>query len=481
MLKERIKSSAILILILNLLFLTWQLWFVDSGNSVGSEIASYVRTHPAVQYFFPIEPEYSISKENLSMPRKFLINDGSLWMAYYNTDIGFSPIEQRTREILKGFLNGDVTASKKIDYATWEAGLESLSIYVEYPVSFSMEMFCRIMGVDPANIPAEIEAVREFIILPSSEDSNICILVRDYSGSDKIYAYILSELYSLPASDLSVYTDNDDGYYQPAFSTGLELDEKSNVSLAPLVLFSDSQPRTEVLMPCNLINNNSKDVLLENFSFNPATINTYEDSDGGINYIANYASATLYPDSVFEYTAVSDDRGIVLDTSADAYNVLNASIDFAEKTWRCVSNEPLSILVTSDLSDYDSQKAYTFKFDYYCNGRPVEVDLAKQYGHEKMSCAVEMTVKGGRLIAYRQYMRSYMTVFEYDLSDSFVTALDNFVQEIDSISKSPVVIDDIYIGYMDSGKDGEIYAAWLAKTSTGKVYRYSGQTEVVQQ
>lgn len=471
MLRERIKSSAILILIVNLIFLTGQLWF-DSSTTMGANASRYIRTLPIVEKFFPTQPKYSISRENLSRPRKFLINDGSLWMAYYNTDIGFSPIEERTSEIIKGFLRGDITAGKKIDNATWEAGLESLSIYVEYPVSFETKMFCLIMGVGVQNAPADISSLHDFIILPSSEESNICILVRDSADND-FYAYILNDKYSLPASDLAVYTNNDDGYYEPAFSTGLQLGEESRVSLSPLVLFSDSQPDTEVLLPHNLITETSKNKLLENFSFNPLSVTPYEDSDGALNYIANYASAKLYPDSFFEYTSVSDDRGILLDESGDAYNVLNASIDFAEKTWSCVSSEPLSILVTSDLSDYDSEKIYTFNFDYYCNGRPVEIELNEKHGRKKMTSAIEMKVKGGRLISYRQYMRSYNNIAVHMLSDTFVTALDDFVKVLDKESNSPVIIDDIYIGYLDRGESGEIHAAWLAKTSDGRIYRYT--------
>ena len=477
MFKERIKSSAILILILNLLFLTSQLWFVNSNNTIGNDIVRYLRELPIVERFFPQEPEYSISKENLSKPRKFLINDGSLWMAYYNTDIGFSPIEQRTNELFKGFLQGDVTASKKIDYKTWEAGLESLSIYVEYPVSFSTEMFCRIMGIGTENMPREISSLREFVIIPSSEESDICLLVRDSEDTDLIYAYILDRKYSLPAADLSVYTTNGDIRYEPAFSTGLGLDA-FDIHLSPLVLFSDSQPKTAVLGPKNLITSTSKDSLLENFSFNPRSINTYKDTDGATQYIANYATAKLCPDSFFEYTAVSDNRGILLDESGDSYNVLNASIDFAEKTWKCVSDEPLSILVTSDLSNYDSANPYTFKFDYYCNGRPVEVNLPMQNGHDAMNCAIEMTVKDGRLISYKQYMRSYENVTEYEIPETFLDALNYFVETLISSGETPITISDIYIGYLDSGKNGQIHATWLLKTSTGKVYEYTPKTEV---
>ena len=475
LIKERIKSSVIIILIFNLIFLTTQLWFVNSTNSLGESLYRYIREIPIVERFFPIEPKYSISKENLSMPRKLLINDGSLWMAYYNTDRGFAPIEVRTRDLIKALLSGDVTASRKINQDTWEAGLESLSIYVEYPVEFSSEMFCRIMGVDPSLMPEKLSSIREFIIIPSSDESDVCILTRGNDKSD-IYAHILKSTYSLPASDLAVYTSSD-GYYQPAFSTGLELDEKSNVSLDPLVLFSDSQPITQILAPHNLITKSLEGKLLENFQFNYETT-PYEDSQGALKYIANYASATIYPDSVFEYNAVSQDRGILLDASGDSYNVLNASIDFAEKVWERVSAEPLSILVTSDLSDYDSSRPYTFKFDYYLNGRPIKVDIPNSAGHEKMNCAIEITVKGGRLISYRQYMRSYQAVSTETLSENFIGALDYFVQVIDKESESPTVIEDIYIGFLDRGVNTNLSARWLSRTDDGKIYGYEKVAEV---
>ncbi len=478
MLREKLKTSAIIILIANLIYMTAYLWFFNQNHSLSDEMIRYVRTIPIVEKFFPVRQEYSISKDNLSKPRKFLINDGSLWMAYYNTDIGFSPIEQRTRKILSSLLEGKVTGSKKIDYNTWEAGLESLSIYVEYPVAFSPDMFSHIMGTDNADVLKDINTFRELIIIPSSIETNVCILIKDEKDENLIYAYILDDSQTLPSSDLSVYTSND-GYYEPVFSTGLELGENSKVTLSPLVLFSDSQPSTEVLGAGNLITEESKGRLLENFSFNTVAVDPYEDTFGAQNYIANYASAKIYPDSVFEYKAISEDKGIILDESGDAYSVLNASIDFAEKTWKTMSDKPLSILVTSELSGYDSSKPYTFRFDYYESGRPVEVELPEAFGHTKMSCAIEMTVSEGRLIYYRQYMRSYDRVSDVSVPDTFVTALDSFVHRIDTDPESaPTVIDDIYIGYLDSGTDDRIYATWLAKTSEGRIYRYTPKAEV---
>ena len=88
-----------------------------------------------------------------------------------------------------------------------------------------------------------------------------------------------------------------------------------------------------------------------------------------------------------------------------------------------------------------------------------------------------MTVKGGRLISYRHYMRSYETIAQTTLSDNFISALDNFVNML-SDSKNPVLIEDIYIGYLDTGLDEALNASWLAATDDGKLHKYTNVSEV---
>lgn len=462
-----------------MLFITSNLWFTQNFPTVGENIINYIRSYPVLNHLFPLEEEYSVPKENLSLPRKFLINDGSLWTVYYNTDIGFSPIEERTRSIITGFLNGDITTKKEINNETWEAGLESLSIYVEYPISFSMDMFCRIMRVDAENSPTEIKNIREFVILPSTEESNVCLLVRDNEDKNISYAYILSGKYEFPAEDLSVYTTSSKERCEPAFSTGLLLEKENTVSLSPLVLFSDSKPENTVLNPVSLINEESVEKLLRNFSFNPLTANHYISENKTENYIENYGSIKIYPDSIFEYTSIDAEKGILLDESGNAYNMLNSTIDFAEKTWRCVSDKQFDVLVTSNLSDFDYSKPYTFKFNYYFNGCPVEVDIKSSYGHENLYSSIEATVINGRLISYRQYMCHYNALGSASISDDFLTALDNFIKTVDSAYDENAVINDIYIGYLDSGKRENLSARWLAKTQEdSRVFSYTQKEEV---
>lgn len=479
MFRERIKSAVIFLLIANIFFLTTNIWFLNNTAFFEKKAVAYFRSLPIIGKLFPEELSYSFPKENISRPRKFLVNDGSLWMAYYNTDIGFSPIEERSSALIKAFLKGDFVDVQSVDNTVWEAALESLSIYVEYPISFSFNMFCRIMDADTDKVSEKIGAVQDFVILPSPEDGNVCLLVRDISAENTIYAYMLSKKHSLPASDLMVYTDNGDGYYQPAFSTGLQLGAKTNIELDPLVLFSDSQPDTEILNTHNLITEASHPKLLDALSLNPAALNPYRDNNGAILYIENFASVKIYPDSMIEYSAVSPERGIILDETGEAYNVLNASIDFAEKMWKCVSSTPLNVLVSSDLSDYKKDALYTLNFDYYCNGRPVKIILPEEYGHREMVCAIEMTVLGGRLISYRHYMRAYTPSGVNEPLGSFLPALDSFVHQFENTNSQNKRITDIYIGYLDKGKKDLLNATWLAADESNKIYssESSGEKE----
>lgn len=480
MFRERLKSSIIFILIINLVLMTSRLWFSNNYSDVSNVFSSYVQNISLVKKIFPPEERYSIPKKNLSLPRRFLINDGSLWMVYYNTDIGFSPIESRTSEILRGFLRGDINAVKKVNTTDWEAALESVSIYVEYPVSYSIDIFSQIMGLERKTTVSEISAVRSFVIIPSSDESDVCLFVKDSSEEDGIYAYMLSNKYNFPASDLAVYTSNSTDYYEPAFSTGLLLSGNGSVELSPLVLFSDSQPETDILSAESLLNEKNKKHILNIFSFNPSVSNTYENADGTQNFIENYSSLSFYPDSVIEYKSVNDSYGIELDTDGSAYSTLNKAIDFAEQIWDGISDAPFNLLITSDLAGFSSDNAFTFHFSYYYGGRPVEVALPEGNGHERMTSSVEITVKNGKIIAYRQYMKSYSTIGSQALGSDFLTALDSFVATIGKDDEKQTVTD-IYIGYSDNGTVNALSACWIAKTAeSSEIHTYVPETEVSQ-
>lgn len=454
MFKERIKTSAIFLLCFNLIILTCQLWF--SGGLWQLSLREMVMNLPLLR---SIQGEsFSIPRERLSMPRKILINDGSLWIAYYNTDPVFSPLETRTRQIIEGYLRGEASESVKITTSEWQLALDSVSIYVEYPISYTTDMLCAVMGLSAANAPRDASAIHDFIIIPSDSDSGVFIIVRDASDDDVFMYRFEPDSYSLPREDMAIYTENNSGYYEPAFSTGVE---PEGAALDPMVLFSDSRPMTSVLAPSNPLESQENRMgVLAGFFNNISTAGSYPDSDGVITYVENYSDVRIYPNGLFEYKAISEDKGLRLtDRYSSYYETINAAISFTEELWSRVNTEPLSVLVTSDLTQTD-QRHIRLTMDYFHNGRPVAISLPETGRAQQLNHGIEIDIVDGMIVSYRQFFRSYYSVDQQPLGEDFISALDYFANNF--AYRGGTVIKTIEIGYMDRGSSGEINACWLA-------------------
>lgn len=470
MFKERIKTSVIALLFVNLIFMTCRLWFADGLWQ--ESFLEMVGELPVLRDMR--RGSVSIPLERLSEPHKLLINDGSLWIAYYNTDALFDPIEARTRQIFEGFLRGETDEKREITTEEWQRALESVSVYVEYPITYTVDTLCAAMGIDSADAPHDVDELRDFVVVPSEGNGEVYIIVRDASA-DRAFIYRFPEgRYDLSPEDLGIYTENNSGYYEPAFSTGIELE---GVSLDPMVLFSDSRPVQAVLTPQNPLE--SQDARLnaaEAFFNNVSTASVHSDSDGVTTYVENYGEMRIYPNGLFEYKAVSEDKGIeIAGRYASDYETVSAAISFAEELWSGVSREPLSMLVTSDLTG-DGSRSLRITMDYYYDGRPVAVSLPAAARSEQLDHGVEMEIRDGMIVSYRQLFRRYASGAELRLGADFVSALDYFVNNFSF--RSNTVISDIYIGYMDRGAADELEACWLARVKgDGVTYAYQSRRE----
>ncbi len=473
MLKERVKTSVIALLFVNLIFMTCRLWFAEG---------LWQESLPEMAGNLPIvrllrRDSYSIPRERLSAPQKILINDGALWIAYYNSDAVFGPLENRTRQIIEGFLRGEAEDKREISLEEWQRALESVSVYVEYPITYSIDMLCAVMGIGSDAAPKDVTSVEDFIILPSDAENSVYLIVRD-TTNDKAFIYRFARgNYSLTREDIAIYTENNSGYYEPAFSTGVE---PESVSLDPMVLFSDSRPMSAALAPVNpLSTQESRLRALESFSNNVDTAGSYDD-DGVITYVENYSDVRFYPVGLLEYKAVSEDKGVeIASRYASAYETVNAAIRFAENLWESVcGGEPLSMLVTSNLNA-DDGRSVRITMDYYYDGRPVAVSLPAAGRAAQMDHGLEIEIENGRIVSYRQLFRRYEARGELALGAEFVGALDFFVNNFSY--RKGTVIDDIYIGYMDRGGAGELSACWLANIRGDDVtYAYEPREEDAQ-
>lgn len=459
MFKEKAKTLIIILLLINALFLTYHAWF--QSGVLGSDWRMFSFSELPFARLFSHNDTVSVPKENLSKPRKIVVNDGELWVPYYNTDEAFGNLNENTSVILKALLQGRIKENVSISYAQWLERLTDISVYVEYPVTLTPKMLSKVLNTSYEKLYTDITAIKDAIIIPNTETS-VYVAVRDAKTNIAHEFLIEDEEISFPREVLAMYTDKyaRDGYYEFAFSTllGEGLGE-GKVKVSDLVLFSDNESVYRDIIASNPIYGKSHENILQSFSFNPRPLRHYSDEYGAVNYVENYATVTVFPDGYIEYSAVDEEKGILLSRyENDQYELLNSVIDFAEKVWSNVSDKQLNVLVAGVEETDNSNK---FIFDYYCGGREIATAVEKE-GREGLYHAIEIVAKNGRIVSYRQYLREYEEALTAANQENFMVALDYFVELFKDTDET--VITDLCPGYFD-GNDGSdtLRCTWLCE------------------
>ncbi len=461
MIKERLKTILIILLVANSLFLTYESWF--NKSLAGQELFKVDWESTPLYRLFSNKKEISLPKENLSKPRKIVINDGALWVPYYNTDSAFDNLDEKTSAMLKSCLSGKAEKVKSISYEKWLENLNRISIYVEYPIAVSPKMLANILSTTSSDIPLGLNRIRDAIIIPEGEEG-VTVAIRD-EASDKAWQfYIKDENLAFPEAALMLFTQEEsrDGYYEFAYNTLIgEGMGEGRVTVGDLVLFSDNATAVSDIYAYNPLSG-SYSALLESFSFNPNPIRRYKDDFGGENYVENYATVRIFPDGYVDFGTVKDDKGIEIESdTTNGYEVLNSAIDFVEKVWQSVSDRPLNVLV----SGVDETEVGTkITFDYYCEGKEVAISYNKA-GREPLYHAIEIIVEEGKITSYRQYFRCYDAGDTKTEQESFITALDYYVALFGE--EEGTVITDMYPGYYDGGGNGVKKTTWLCEKNYG--------------
>lgn len=460
MFKDRMKTSIIIILLLNLCFLTWQMWF--KSGILGTDWPNITMSELPFVRFFSRDNSVSLPKENLSKARRIVINDGSFWYPYYNTDEAFDNLNEKAVDILKSLLSGKARKEDKITYEKWLGYLNSPSVYVEYPITVSPEMLSMVLNASYEKFSSDITEIRDAIIIPAGDES-VRIAVRDVNTNMAREYYIEDAALSFPQEVLYMYTDKypRDGYYEFAFSALMGQMSLGNggVTVGDLVLFSDNDSAYRDIYASNPLAGREHNQLLQSFSFSPNPLRHYLDDYGAENYVENYATVRIFSDGYIEYNAVQNDKGIDLGHMGDnQYEDLNQVIDFAEKVWKSVSDEPLSVLVSGiEETDYGNK----FTFDYYYGGREVALGVSGA-GRDKINHAIEVETYEGKIISYRQYLRKYTETTGETKQENFNLALDYFASLFDSYGEC--TITDLYLAYFDGGKSqGVLKTTWIGE------------------
>ena len=473
---RKTKSLILTLLIVCSLVLSVRVWFDEKLWPGGYNFFIMFKNTPVFSKIFNSEPSYSMPKENLSRPQKIVITNKDKRTVFYNSDSSFDSVNEIVKNFFTQTLNSkdNVLNSSTVAEDEWydvlrnDELLDTRSIYVDYSLAYSPELFAHFIGIQNSWLEGDVAAVKEFIIAPVNSDNvNALFYVKDFSNNSIMKYFISYSDKGALDTAVSRYVKKTDDSNSFAFE--LNLDNRSGgigsgvvqkVFLDSMVTVSTSTGDKPVIESENPLKSGgfSPNAMLNVFEYPNVSPRHYTDVDGTEYFVENYSVLKIFPNGVIEYTADKDSMGIEISDDLSLYESLNRAIEFSENVWNAVvPDEPFNVLVTSDLTESrQNDGEYTFYLDYYCYGSPVTVDV------DGINHAVEIKVKSGKIISYRHFIRKYFSAGYSVNPIPMIDALDEIYSSFSS-SEDEIEIKDLYLSYIDDGSFGDKTPAWSAE------------------
>lgn len=484
---RKTKTALLVCLIASSLFLSVHVWFGEELWPEGcNSFVVMFKNSPIVKTLFT-KNIYSMPKENLSTPRKLVLTNYSERSVYYNSNENFKPVTDAIKPFMAETLRSRENIKNKltVDENEWynvlrnDELLDTRSIYVDYYIASAPALFARMIGIKETWLSDDVSAVKEFIIAPG-KDNEMLFYVRDFSDN-KIYKYFVSyEKKDVINKIMNEYTRGEsEGSFPFSFelnlygsSAGIGSGVVQKVFLNPMITLSTGNEQHVVLYTANPVTGDKiTENLLPTFGFRQSARRHYTSADGVEYFVENYSVLKFYPNGLIEYTA--DDERLapsLSDEPLSLYEVLNKAIEFSENVWSNCVDDSFNAIVTSNLLESaDSSGTYNFTLDYYVNGVPVKIELSGD-NFADMNHAVEISVKNGKIIKYRQFIRKYTESGESVTNSRSIEALDEIYKNL-SESGSETHIDDIFLSYIEDGSLNSKSPVWCAEIRGGGLYK----------
>lgn len=469
--KEHLKTIILVLLVFSSIILTINKWFSEKlwpdGYNFFSNLTSY--------FSFGNEHEektYYLSKENISNPSKFIINNNELRSIYKHTSSEYNSMLSMVKEVLKSGLTEQTF--EECTPEKWKEALKSASVYISYPVAYDSKTFSAIMDSSVSNFG--ISHMQEFIIVAGDNiTGKPHLLIKDASNDEKL-ADVTLNVNSVAIDKLiKEYAVSSIGEYPYSFELNFD---KSNdiieqkIIIEPQVVLSIGQVTQPSATSINYFENISSDRSLYNrflraFGYNTTNLRKNVNIDNSIVFVENYSSITMHPDGYLEYRSIDDTKGISLGTSDNStfYDTFIDCIEFVNNVWDTACSE-LNMDINLSSVSVDNQNSFKLTIDYYADGMEVVSRLAKTNSHDKLNHAIEITVKNSKIVSYKQIVSGYTLNSDITECGSAIEALDILMAN-DSIKSD--TITDLYLAYNQSEGTELCTPCWVAKTDKNEI------------
>ncbi len=467
--KERIKSFILILLILNSIQLTAQMWFDSNLWPAGYGVmdsfrnSAFVRT---ITSFFD-KDNRNITGEQLykkaMKPRRIIVNGGGAREVYLKESDYYNDAIQFIEVIMADLKEASVTVSE-ITYDEWKNLFKTKSLYVDYGYIMDTDNINKLYGMTgSAEKFRQTSNFSGFILIPDelTETCTICML-------DETNNTVVEHKFSSDVSGLVSFIE--DCTYQKqqndAFAFEINLDTSTvaedevqrNVSFSPLALLTipTEVEREFVLMTENIFESSDEleafsERALSIFGHNASLLRKKVQNDGTIIFVENNATIKFYSDGTIEYSAVSRENGLKMsDGSLGCYQAVCDVLNVAGLVWNEADIDAgnLDFQVVSDLVDKKSNK-YTVKIDNVYNGIAINFQ-------NTCNNAIVAEVEEGYITKFVIHLSQISEMDKKKENGPVHLAIDTLYEEY---GNTGMVIDDVYKCY-NFDNDGRAYVKW---------------------
>lgn len=467
--KERIKSFILILLIINSINLTVQMWF-DSGFWIEGGFFDSLKSTPVIgdiiAFFDKDEEVYTGEQlyDKTMKPRRVVVNGGGAREVYLKESEYYNEAMQYVDVLVSDLKLKDVTVDE-ISYEEWKNLFKTKSLYVDYGYEMDYANLNRMYGMSSASGKfRQATQFTGFIIVPNGSGGTCTVCMLNESDNTVVR-------HSFPADVAAMQNFIERSTYQKqlndtfAFEINLDIltsagnEVERKVAFSPLTILTIPMGvETNAVLQSNGVFKNYDEFeafaerTLNVFGYTASSLRKNIKSDGTITFVENNATITFYYDGTIEYSAVSKENGLRLSSgNATSYQAVYDVLNVAGMVWKesGIDAKNLDYQLVSPLSDSNNGK-YTVRLDNMYNGTTINYS----------------TVTNNAVLA--EVEEGYITKLVMHLSDitekGQKTESAPVLMAIDSVyagyGKDSMIIDDVYKCY-DFDETGKGTAKWV--------------------
>jgi hypothetical protein len=383
--KERIKSVILVLLIVNCIQLTGQIWLDEklwpSGYNFFHSMEDLPLIGSLIQSLDKSSQEISSSMlyDTAIQPKNLVVNVGATREVYSSSHSLYAPTLEYMKSILSSLLSTSSPQSTVISMDQFESLFRGNSIYMDFGFTIDGNNLAKFCGLSASALQFPTLSGILFVSDTFSNDVLVCVLDQGTGTITQYWSGIkssdfLSYIDQLPMGQQQGYT----------FAFEVNLDKQTTdtgveqkVVLDPFVMLPMSPSSSQNMIAHNYLSDletigQIADHIVTAFGYNSSSLRKTVTQEGVVSYVENSATVRVHPDGLVEYNAVSAGRGIPLSASnPTAQQAVSAVLDVAKEVWASINVEEIpEVHLQSDLID-SSGDSYIVGLSYYFNGTPI--------------------------------------------------------------------------------------------------------------